>query len=197
MKSRPAGTRRFPIDIVADDRPSHFRAMHAQLVGATGDRLQREPGQSRTAAHDCPCSGRWQPSLVSLHPPAPRFVALGERDIDSSLFGFWSAFDDGPIGFADLALLEQLAQQRQGLAVASEHQAPGRVAVEAMCQRGGARQAESQRVEIVLEGIAAFRPTMHGQPRRLVDHQHQPVAIEQAGEHLFRCHAETAITSAI
>jgi hypothetical protein len=35
---------------------------------------------------------------------------------------------------------------------------------------------------------------MHGQSRRLVDHQHQPISVEQAGEHLFRCHAETAIT---
>jgi len=78
----------------------------------------------------------------------------------------------------------------------SEHQAAGRVAVEAMCQRGCARQAESKRVEIVLEGIAALRPAMHGQSRRLVDHQHQPVAVEQACEHLFRCHPETAITSA-
>ena len=50
--------------------------------------------------------------------------------------------------------------------------------------------------ELVLKGIAALRSAMHGQPRRLVDHQHQPVAVEQAGERLFRCHAETAITSA-
>src|SRR6185503_7592303 len=103
--------------------------------------------------------------------------------------------------FVPLRLLVRLGGRpisicRQGLAVACEHQAPGRVAVETMCQRGRARQAKSERVEIVLEGIAAFRPAMHGQSRRLVDHQHQPVAIEQAAERLFRCHAETAITSA-
>jgi hypothetical protein len=34
---------------------------------------------------------------------------------------------------------------------------------------------------------------MHGQTRRLVDHQHQAVAIEQAGNEVFRCHAGTAI----
>jgi hypothetical protein len=37
---------------------------------------------------------------------------------------------------------------------------------------------------------------MYGQPCRLVDNQHEPVTVEQAGQHLFRCHAETAITCA-
>ena len=67
---------------------------------------------------------------------------------------------------------------------------------------GIARQAEAQRVEMVLQALAALRPAMHREAGRLVDHQHQPVAVEQAGKHLFRCHghcpriAETAITGA-
>jgi hypothetical protein len=35
---------------------------------------------------------------------------------------------------------------------------------------------------------------VHRQARRLVDDQHHSIAVKQAGEHLFRCHAETAIT---
>src|SRR5262245_49941919 len=132
MKSQPPGARCIAVDIVADDRPSHFRTMHAQLVSATGDRLEREPGQSQTSPQDLPCAGRWQARLVSLHPPASRFVALGKRDVDLPFFGLRTAFDDSPIAFTDPALLEQLAQQRQGLAMASEHQASGGVAVEAM-----------------------------------------------------------------
>src|SRR5262245_16191520 len=140
MKSQPPGARRIALDIVADDRPSHFRTMHAQLVSATGDRLEREPGESRTSPQDRPRAGRRQASLVSLHPPASRFVALGKRDVDLPSCGLRSAFDDGPIAFTDLALLEELAQQRQRLAMASEYQAPGGVAVEAMCQRSEERR---------------------------------------------------------
>src|ERR1051326_5205158 len=40
-----------------------------------------------------------------------------------------------------------------------------------------------------IERLAAFGSAMHREARRLVDHQHQPVAVEQAGKHLFRCHA--------
>ena len=72
--------------------------------------------------------------------------------------------------------------------MAAEHQAAGGVAVEPVRERRRARQAEAQRVEIVLEGLDAFRPAMHGQARRLVHHQHQAVAVEQAGLHLFRSH---------
>jgi fused signal recognition particle receptor len=36
---------------------------------------------------------------------------------------------------------------------------------------------------------------MHGKPRGFVDDQHQPVAVEQAALHLFRCHVETGITT--
>src|SRR6185312_1080074 len=132
------------------------------LVSTTGDGLQREPGQSRTPTKDCPDTGRRQSSVVSFHPPAARFVALGKRDIDPPLCGLWFAFDDGPITFTNLALLEQLTQQRQGFPVASEHQAPGRVAVEAVRECGRPRQTEPQCVEIVLEGIATFRSAMYG-----------------------------------
>jgi hypothetical protein len=37
---------------------------------------------------------------------------------------------------------------------------------------------------------------MDRQSGRFVDHQHQPVTVQKAGQHLFRCHAETAITCA-
>src|SRR5262249_20096978 len=103
------------------------------------------------------------------------------------------AFDQCPVGLADLAGLEQAAKLGQRLAVAAEHQAAGGVAVEAMRERGGARQPETQRVEIILQALAALRPLVDGEARRLVDHQHQAVAIKQASHYLFGCH--TAITT--
>jgi hypothetical protein len=70
----------------------------------------------------------------------------------------------------------------------AEHQAAGGVAVEAMGERGRARQAEAQRVEMILEIVAALGAAMHGQTRRLVDDEHQPVSIEQAREEIIGSH---------
>ena len=61
-------------------------------------------------------------------------------------------------------------------------EAAGGVAVEPMGERRRARQAEAQRVEMILEIVAALGAAMHGQAGRLVDDEHQPVAVEQARE---------------
>src|SRR6185437_16049632 len=139
--------------------------------------------------------------FVCLHPPAAGLVAFSKRNVDPALLGRRPAFNHRPIAFRYFALLEELAEQCQRLAMASENQASGGVAIEAMRQGRRARQSKPQGVEIVFEGIAPFRAAMHGQSRRLVDDEHKSVAVEQAGERLFRCHghlprfAETAITS--
>ena len=49
---------------------------------------------------------------------------------------------------------------------------------------GAPWQAEAQGVEVVVQGFSAFRPRMHRQPRRLVDHQHEGVAVEQASDYV-------------
>src|SRR5947208_13640087 len=48
---------------------------------------------------------------------------------------------------------------------------------------------------MVLQALAALRPLVDRKARRLVDHQHQSIAVEQPRHHLFRCHDETAITA--
>src|SRR6516165_3566523 len=84
--------------------------------------------------------------------------------------------------------------------MAAEHQAARGVAIETMRERGRARQAEAQRAEMIFEALAALRPLVNGQARRLVDHQHQAVAIDQPSHYLFWGHGrlprfgETAIT---
>jgi len=84
--------------------------------------------------------------------------------------------------------------------MAAEHQAAGCIAVEAMGERGRARQPETQRVEIIFETFAALRSLMDCQSRGLVDHQHQAVAIDEPSHYLFSRHGrlptldETAIT---
>src|ERR1043165_2864255 len=97
--------------------------------------------------------------------------------------------------------------------MAAEHEAAGGFAVEAMRELRPARQTEAQGVEPVFQARPALRPAMHRKPRGLVDHQHQPVAVEHARENLllarvlrveglcvrpilrFRLHGETAITT--
>jgi len=98
-----------------------------------------------------------------------------------------------PIGFADRAPLEQFAKLRQRLAVASEHQTAGRIAVETMRQCWCPWQPESQRAEVVFQAFAAtlsrFGTAMNGDAWRLIDHQHQPVAIKEPRHHFFRGHS--------
>src|SRR3954447_18707950 len=53
---------------------------------------------------------------------------------------------------------------------------------------------------MVLQAFATLWPLVDRESGRLVDHQHQPIAVEEArnhlfGCHLFRSHAETAITT--
>ena len=72
----------------------------------------------------------------------------------------------------------------------SEHQTAGGVPVEPMRKRGPARQAEAQRVEIILEARAAFRPGVNGDASGLIEDEHQPVAIEEPLSCFFRRHGE-------
>jgi hypothetical protein len=83
-----------------------------------------------------------------LHPPATADIKPPQRQGDLAFIVVGAAFDHRPIGFADRAGLEQFTELRQGLAVASEHQAAGRIAVEPMRQGGRTRQPEAQRAEI-------------------------------------------------
>ena len=52
------------------------------------------------------------------------------------------------------------------------------VAVQPVSERGGAWHAEPQIVEMILEARAAFRASVHRHSGRLIDDQHQPVAME-------------------
>ncbi len=171
--------------------------MHAKLMGAAGDRLEREPGFARRRAPSlstCVMDG-WPAGSTFIHQPRVSSRRPSGRSIVPSS-SLRAAFDQRPIGLADLAVLEQLAERRQRLAVAAEHEAAGRLAVEPVrqCRRARGRP-KRKRVEMVLQAPRPsslpppFRAAMHGQAGRLVDHQHQPVAVKKPRFHLFRCHA--------
>ena len=70
--------------------------------------------------------------------------------------------------------------------MASQHEAAGGILVEPVGQHRRPRQAESQAVERGFQIGAALGAAMHRQAGGLVDHQHQPVAMEHAGLDFFR-----------
>jgi hypothetical protein len=74
--------------------------------------------------------------------------------------------------------------------MAAENKASRCVAVEPVRQSGAPRQAEAQRVEIGFQIFAAFRASVDGNAGRLVDDEHQSVAVEQPGDKLFSGHAK-------
>ena len=80
--------------------------------------------------------------------------------------------------------------------MAPEHEAARGVAVEPVGERGLARQAEAQRVEIVLEARAALRPVVDGDSGGLVEDQHQPVAVEQPRSCFFGRHGSDMLGAA-
>src|SRR6187397_1533627 len=70
LQGRPALAWRSSIDVVADDRKTELGAMHPELMGAAGQRFEREPGQALAASHDFPGRRRRLALRVGLHPPA-------------------------------------------------------------------------------------------------------------------------------
>ena len=112
-------------------------------------------------------------------PTVPR-GCFASADLDASLALARHARDDRPIHLLDPPLGEQRPEPPQRLLVPPEHENARRVAVEPVRQRRRLRQPEAQQREPVFEVRPAARPGMHRNPGRLVDNQHQPVAVEHA-----------------
>ncbi len=187
-----------PVDGIAEDREARCRAMHAQLVGAAGQRRQRQPGERLAASvlaapEHAPFGLRRQAGRIVLHPPATRRVEPAQRQVDQAFVCLRPAFDDRPIGLVDRACLEQFHQPFQRLAVAAQHKAARRVAVEPVGERGAARQAEFQMLETLFQIFAAFGAPMNGKAGGFVEDQHHAVAMDEAGNDLFRVHGLEAI----
>src|SRR3954470_15958426 len=134
--------------------------MNAELMRVAGGWLQCQPGervrQTMRSPQHLPYRRRRLPVRVGFHPPAAGFVLAAERELDAPLVGLWPTFHHRPISLADVTGLEQPSQFGQRLAMAPEHQATGGVAIEPVGKRGRARQAKAQRVEIILQALAAF-----------------------------------------
>src|ERR1700749_2452856 len=98
MQPRLAPTRTVAVDIVADNRPSLRRRMHAQLMGATGDGFHGQPGQAVSTAEHFPIGNGLLSFGIRLLPPAPLGVQSAEREGDGARVRGRAAFDPGPSG---------------------------------------------------------------------------------------------------
>ena len=145
----------------------------------------REPGEAVAAPQHFPVGHRRLAFRIRLLPPAALGIEAAERQVDGAFVLGRSALDHGPIGLFDLAVLEQQPERGGRLAMPSQHEAAGGILVEPMRQHRRPRQAEAQRVERGFQIGAALGAAMHRQPGRLVDDQHQPVAMEHAGLDFF------------
>jgi hypothetical protein len=143
MQMKPAYARRGPVNGIAHDRPSHLGAVHTQLMRAAGQWLKGKPSELRAAAHHFPGACGWHALGIRFHPPAACVVALGERNVDATFVRLGPTFDYCPVAFSDLALLKQLAEQSQCLAVATQHETARGVTVEPVRQRRWPRQTEA------------------------------------------------------
>src|SRR6266566_9424781 len=91
---------------VADDWGAERGAMRAQLMGAPGDRHQREPARAVAGVIHHPVIGDRALAvlIIGLNPLTPPGAAgpgsLGERQIDAPLRDFGQADNRRPVGLA-------------------------------------------------------------------------------------------------
>lgn len=169
-----------------------------ELVGAPGHRVQRQPGPpgGGITPHHPPARQRGIARGIGLHPPAARIVgAACQGQVDLAGLLRRPALDQGPVGLLGAPLREQGVQPGERLGVAAERQAAGGVAVEAVGGLRPAWQAEAQGVEVLRQRLAAFRPRMHRQSRRLVDDEHEGIAVEEPREYVVNDHEPVAVAA--
>ena len=115
---------------------------------------------------------------VDNHMPAGIEREFLEAGFDPALDVARLAFDNGPIDFFHSTSGEQPAQPAQRLGMPAEDEAATGVAVEAMSERRRMGQTEAQLIKGAFEIWTAAGSAVHGNPRRLVDDQYEPVTIE-------------------
>src|SRR3954451_4909056 len=116
-KSRPV-----TVNVIAHDRPAHRGGVYAQLMGAAGDRLQCEPGESPAASQQLPVGYRRLSVRVGFLPPSAFRIEAAERHVDGALVLGRAALDHRPVRLGDSAVLEQQPQRRRCLSMTSQHQ---------------------------------------------------------------------------
>lgn len=170
------------VKYVADNRPAHRFAMHAQLMRAAGLGGQFQPGHALILSHDFIVRHGALAGWVHLHVPT---VLLGrdfcQRQIDTSVLVGGNAVDDRPILFVNAFLLEHLTQDPQGLLGAAQDQTAAGIAVQSVRQVRRLFCVELKIGKMIFQIRPAARTCMHRQTCRFVDNQDICVFIEEGG----------------
>ena len=164
--------RRAAIFGVADDRVADRRHMRAQLVGASGHRLEFDPCRASAGTVDLAIAGARGKAflLVDHHLFAARPGLLGERGVDHAFRGRRPADDQRPIDFARGAPGEGLGEMSRGPGRPRDEQYPRRVLVEAMDELGALALLVGQRVEQAVDVLNGVGPALRRKARGLVEH---------------------------
>src|SRR5579863_5518791 len=100
---------------VAEDRRSQGDAMNPELMRASGDRLQREPGETLAGKRDRAVVGEGALALVFVRRHALAVFARKFRQslVDLAAARLGHAHDHGPIDLAHGLIAEGLAELRR------------------------------------------------------------------------------------
>src|SRR5215203_962412 len=170
---------------VADDRMADMGGVGAQLVGAPGDGLQRQPGELlRRRLDDGVIGERVARALVAVLGDAHARVLvadllLGEVGRDPALPHPRHAGDDGPVDLARRARAEGLAERHGGKARLRDDEAAGRVLVEAMDEARLLALLVAQRLKQAVDVALRPRPALDRKAGGLVEDENVLVLVER------------------
>ena len=157
----------------------------AELVGAPGHRLKRQPGRP-PGARDDGIAGAGAASGPDRHAFAAAHAPLGQRNVDRSPRSGRGAHHQRPVQLAHRARAEGRRQTRRRPGTARQQKRPAGVLVEAVHQARALARAEAQRIEHGVEMARDAAAALHRETGRLVDHQQLIVAIEDAAAQVAR-----------
>ena len=174
---------------VTHDRMPDLGHMGAQLMGAACHRFQSHPGQARTKKPQGEIIGlgplgtlclghfgRMHAQHLFALAAAPAPGGLDQPELDGSLAGVGHACHHGPVDLAGLAVAQRLGQGAGDAVCPGQQQHTGGVLVQPVHQLGLFLVAEFQRLGQSIDMPRALpRPTLRGQPGRLVKDNHMLV----------------------
>ncbi len=163
-----------------------MRHVRAQLVGAAGHRLEREPGHLTRGGVDHGVIGHRvaRPLFAVARHAHERVVLaflLGEERRDAALARLRHARDQRPVDFSRRPRAEGLGQRGGRKPRLRNQEAAGGVLVEPVHQARALTVRIPQRLEHPVEMTRRARAALHRKPHGLVEHQHVGIFVERDG----------------
>ena len=158
---------------VSHNRVADCRHMHAQLVGAPGQRFEFNPRGALACAvnHAVTRLGGRAVFLVDMHLLAAGARLLGERGVDHAFGQLRHADHQSPIDLARRAAGEALGETRSSARGAGDQQHARGVLVEPVHKpRARGRFVGDEGIEQAIDVLGGLAPALRGEARGLVEH---------------------------